>query len=459
MNLISQIIKEAQNNINSYDIPGLKKSGLLPKDELFFLSVHYPPRTMCPKADNNILKSVTFKNIDPISLYIHIPFCNSKCTFCHFYSTNVNNDIDKYLNYLGFELNLWKKKIGSNKISPTSIFIGGGTPTILNKTQLRKLFDFVHSNFNLTKCKEFNIEAEPRSISKKDGIEKLKIIKDGGVTRICLGAQIFDDKILRSMNRPHNVADIYKSITNIKLVKINSLSLDLIYGYPEITTEIWTKTLIEAHRLNVDSYQLYHLAVIPYGPQKGKITSDFKNKKIILPDISYQYLLKEIGRVTAKKFGFKEYFTRLYAKSAKHDSHYSQDWCCRLNNVLGLGLSSWSSIGDYFTENTSISLKDYYNQINAGKLPIEKGLKRTRDIKTRRNIIMPLKNCSISKINFRKQFNKSVFEIFPAKIKSLKSLNLIDESNHSIKLSKKGKVFADNIAIQFYKNNYLPIQK
>lgn len=456
------LINLAQEKAESFKAGELKKLGFLPLDDPFFLSVHYPPRTMYPACnESEVFAGFKYNKPDPLAIYIHIPFCLTKCTYCHF-ATSLNKspeDIDYYLIKLKQEMGLWKSRLETDTVSPRLIYIGGGTPSMLSPAQLDRFFNSLEESFDLSKCNDISLEAEPMTLLGKRGDEKLRILKKNGVDRIYLGVQAFDDGMLKMMGRRHTYKDAIEVIKKIRRAGFKSLSIDLIYGYPGCTQEIWMKTLETAYSLDIDSYQLYRLCVIPYGPEEGAISNQYARSSKTFPGLNQQLAMDTLGRIIAEQNGFKEYLREIFSRSIEHNSCYSMHCCGNLYNVLGLGLSAWSSFSGRFTLNVAGSLEKYYSYINKGKLPIDRGKIRTRDDEKRREIVMPLKNCGVSKIRYERRTGLKVNEAFGKKIRLLKDFGLLKEDDKRLVLTEKGELFSNEVAMQFYNPRYLPFPK
>ena len=170
-------------------------------------------------------------------VYIHIPFCEKKCHYCSFCSFSILSYKEKYLNALIEEI-----KFHYRNETLDTLYIGGGTPSLLNENEIEKILNC----FNINKKTEITIEANPNSINFK----KLKNCKNLGINRISIGVQSFDDKILKKIGRLHNKKDIYNAIKWINKADIENFNIDLMYGLPDQTIENWQETIDEAIKLN-----------------------------------------------------------------------------------------------------------------------------------------------------------------------------------------------------------------
>ena len=264
----------ASARIRSFAIEELRSAGFLPLDGGYFPAIYYPPITMYPEARQEyIFRDFTFAAGNRNSLYFHLPFCPRKCAYCHWVVSvgNSSEDRDRYLDSMRKEVRIYKGLLGGPVISPTSILIGGGTPSMLSPAQTERFLQGIAADFDLGDCRQITCETEPTTILGAEGRNKLRVMKECGVNRISLGVQSFDDGILRSTGRLHSSQDARDALQAIRDAGFESVSIDLIYGYPGSTLKKWEQTLVTAATLGVDAYQLYRLRIVPHGAKPGSI--------------------------------------------------------------------------------------------------------------------------------------------------------------------------------------------
>ncbi len=459
---VKELITIAREKAASFDPKGLENYGLIPRNGLYFPAIYYPPIPMYPKSDEGrMFQDLKYNADDPLAVYIHIPFCPSRCLYCHWVVRvgDLPECMDNYLKNLEKETDMYRKKLGLEYISPTSVLIGGGTPSILSPAQTERFLGFFAAKFDLSKCRQITCEVEPSTLLGNEGMEKLKIMKNYGVNRISLGVQSFDDGILNKIGRAHNSDGAKKAVQQIKLAGFQSLSIDLIYGLPGLTPEKWVETLNTAFSLDIDACQLYRLRIVPHGAKTGVIKEQFDKSPEIFPDLEQVYIMKELGILISSQSGFGQFSRRVFAKSAVHNSEYLKDHCDRLSNVLGLGISSWTNLGDRFFLNTGKSLEEYNYYIDQEKLPIARGKIKTQEDIKRWAFVLPLKHVGVLKTEYMGATGMSVNEAFGPKIEKLKKHGLLEENDFTVKLTERGSFFADEVCAQFYHADYLPFPK
>lgn len=452
-------INNAKAKLQTLNVEELKKAGFIPKGSLYYPAIYYPPIPMYGASDEaSILDGLDYDGSRPSSVYIHIPFCRSRCTYCHWVVNVGCTDTQKeaYIAALAKEMELWKEKFGAEKIYPTSMLIGGGTPTALSAKQLAMLFDALNFSLDFSKCTQITCETEPGSILGESGLDKLKVLRDQGVERISLGVQAFDDESLKEMGRVHSSADVVEAIGQARKAGFKSVSIDLIYGYPGCTIEKWLSSLETALALDVDAFQLYRLRIVPHGDKAGNIKTKFEVNPESFPSVEELYIMKMLGFMVAEKGGMNEASRRMFAKGRSHSSHYLLDHTDRLTDVIGFGASSWSNVQGSFYLNTGESLDIYAGYIDKGVLPINRGRFRTRDDEARWAVTLSLKHNGLSKELFKGLIGIAVEDVFPQQIKNLKKYGLIDDEGEKLQLTERGKFFADEVVMQFYHPDYLP---
>ncbi len=457
----SSLIDDARAVVRTFDPEGLKTLGLLPQTDLFFPAIYYPPLTKYPPSGEAVLDGLDWQGADRTCLYVHIPQCPSRCTYCHWVVSLANSeaDIDHYLDHLEKEMLLWKARLGRDRIRPSSVLIGGGTPTILSPKQMKRFLTALTTRFDLSECRQFSMEAEPETLLGPKGAERLAVMRDFGVHRISMGVQSFDDAVLRYMARPHDAQQARDAIRAIRKAGIGSVSIDLIYGFPGCTAEKWADTLATALSEDIDACQLYRLRIVPHGDKTGAIAARHEHSPESFPSLEETYVMKALGALLCAERGFGENLRRIFSRAPRHISYYLRDYGCRINDNLGMGVSSWSSLGDRFLLNTGANLKAYYDAIDAGRLPIDRGMVRGPDDERRRSLVLPLKSYGVSQERFRRRTGVGIRDAFGPVVDRLRAHGLVEEDAVRLALTPRGGFFADEVVMQFYHPSFLPFPR
>lgn len=292
-------------------------------------------------------------------LYIHIPFCESKCIYCDFYSmANNNHLIDKYIDALLVEATQRKNELNSETI--TTVYLGGGTPSLLSITQLSKLVNGLKKMFDFSDVEEFTIEVNPDDVT-ADYIQQAKSL---GINRVSMGVQSFSDEDLRFINRRHTAKQTTDAIHIIKNAGIDNISIDLIYGIPGQNIEIWKNNVDTAISLSVQHISAYTLMYedgtrLSVMRSLGKITEVDDDVVAAM----YDYLVAQL-----KSNGYIHYEISNFALPGFHSRHNSSYW--NLTPYLGLGVAAHSFDGTIRRYNPS-NLKKYLDALGEGKLFVE----------------------------------------------------------------------------------------
>lgn len=455
-------VEHARSRLRLLDEAELQSAGLIPKGGLYYPTIYYPPIPMYGRSDEAaILDGLEYDGSRPAVVYVHIPFCPSRCLYCHWMVDIgvTEQEIDDYLDSLALEMTMWNHRFGVRKILPRAVLIGGGTPTTLSAKQIEKLFRAMESRFDFGRCEQITCETEPGTLLGASGLEKLRVLKDNGVDRISLGVQAFDDESLADMGRRHSSSDVLTAMERIRKTGFGSLSADLIYGYPGCTPEKWLATLQCALSRDVDAFQLYRLRIVPHGDRPGTIRTRFEASPETFPSVDDIYLMKQLGTLVAARGGLQETSRRLFTKGPAHTSQYLVGHTDRLYDVIGFGASSWSNVQGRFYLNTGESRGTYAAYLRGGTLPINRGKTRTADDERRWAVAVSLKHNGLSKKRFRELAGVPVHGAFPRQLERLKRYGLIREDGDTVELTDRGIFFADEVVTQFYHPDYLPFPK
>lgn len=430
-----------------------QRLGLIPTHGDFSpAGVHYPPITNYPPlSPEEIYRN--FQEVVPgeFDVYVHIPFCHRRCLFCHYPSHYHCSDGEKdiYLDHLDQEMNNWLKFRGLDKIRSRTILMGGGTPTDLTPKQLQRFLTFFTRYVDISKCPQFNWDVDPSTLVGKDGLERLRIIKDFQGDRLTIGVQSLNDMVLKKMNRSHNAATAKESIDNCLKMGFQ-VNIEFIYGHPGETLQNWIDVLEEACTLGTEEIQLYRLKIEPYGDQEGSIKKYSGYHPGELVTVEDTIRMKEISTMILEDHGYHENLRRVFTKKKSNISLYAYNQCCRLRDEVGFGISAFSSLNDRFMINTP-DFDEYYRRTESGLIAANRCLRRSPDQQMRWSIILPLKNYFIDKKVFRElNGGIDVGSVFQDKFTLLKQYGLAEEDEKKIWLTPKGAFYSDELVHLFY---------
>ena len=279
-----------------------------------------------------------------MKLYVHIPFCKSKCFYCDFKSfpCSENYAIFDYLNGLNREIELAGKVYGDRNI--TSIYFGGGTPSLLTKEQFESVFSTIENSFNIPENIEITVECNPESVDE----DKLTFFSSQGVNRISLGVQSLDDRNLKAIGRVHNSKTALEKIDLVKK-HFDNLSVDFIVGLPYDNKAV-IEDEIKAVADKVEHVSVYMLSVEKGTPLEKLVESG----KVVVADADEQIELFEHACSVLESAGFERYEVSNFAKNGHYSNHNNGYWL--REEYLGLGLSASSLLKDEILDENGIVL-------------------------------------------------------------------------------------------------------
>ena len=290
-------------------------------------------------------------------LYIHVPFCLSKCHYCDFYSVTSLSRLFDFLEALFKEMEIYHDTFRCFD----TVYLGGGTPSLLNPVQLEEILKRVRENFELLPNSEITLETNPADLDRGS----LELIRDIGINRLNIGVQSFDQKVLSVLGRRHSVKQAIGAIASSREAGFTNIGLDLIYGIPGQRMDSWLETLTCALSFNPEHLSCYQLTVEPRTPlgiryQKGKFS---------LPneDLQHEFFIKTAERLEGA--GYVHYEVSNFVRDMKLASRHNQKYWDH-TPYLGLGPSSHSFLNHQRWWNDR-SLDQYITVLRSGNLPIE----------------------------------------------------------------------------------------
>jgi len=355
------------------------------------------------------------------NLYIHFPFCRNRCTFCKYYSEILSKPqiIDDYLDALKEELKLYRTDFSNVKL--TSLFIGGGTPTILSEKQIGRFFDVLHNFFWVNKRTQITIEGTPETIKKN----LVRRFSEAGVTLLSIGVQSFNDNILRKINRTHSVKDVFRASNLIRNNGIKYFGIDLIIGLPGETFTSYQKTIARALELSPDFIECFLLTL-------GGDTKIKNRSKITNLDRVIRLFKNELSK-EGYCLSWKGNFAMFFKQGINHEAlnqHLAGIGSGRVISCLGFGARASSHFFNMAYRNT-YGVNKYIQQNKKNHLPpIFYGQRlNNRDLKRKYIISQIGYYRQIDKNIYYNIFNSSIEKDFKEEINHLKQKKIVMEAN------------------------------
>ena len=373
-------------------------------------------------------------------IYVHIPFCKSKCIYCDFNSFAKKDEcIEPYIKALIKEIEEYAKE--NKDILVKSIFIGGGTPSYINEKYIKKILDTIKQNFEIINNAEITIEVNPGTVNKR----KLETYYKSGINRLSIGLQSTNDKLLKLIGRVHDFEDFLETIRMAQLVGFSNINADCMIGLPTQNIYDVEDTLNVLINLRLTHISVYSLIVEPNTPLENKINSG----ELKLPDEEMERCMYWFAKRKLEENGYLHYEVSNFARPLFRCKHNLDCWNQKEYKGFGISASSYEN-GVRFTNTPSIDtyIKNIENEKFKDNYIIEE--KQDKEAMMKEYMILGLRKIMGVNINdFIKKFEISPLYKFNKEITKLIREGLIEASEHSIRLSKKGLDLANIVWEEF----------
>ena len=378
-------------------------------------------------------------------MYIHVPFCKQKCFYCDFPSYAGKEKWEAaYVDALTKEIRTEGARYVEKWGQPATIYIGGGTPSVLPAPLLGQLLNELLRTFQIQKPPpegealgdlEFTVECTPGTIN----IEKLSLLKSHGVTRLSFGVQTFHDDLLKRIGRIHTAQQARDAIHLARAAGFDNISLDLIYALPGETLAMLQQDIDEALALHPD-----HISI--YGLQLEEGTAFWRMNeqgKLHLPDDDTTEAMYDLMTTTLPAHGYARYEISNFAKPGYESSHNLSYW--QDKPYLGLGAAAHSYLDGVRYENTKDVAK-YIDAINSGELPRTQEEPATRDIQMEEFAFLALRTAhGIDKAAFEKKFGVPLASVYASTIERMKQKSLLAENEETVRLTPLGMKYGNYV--------------
>ena len=375
-----------------------------------------------------------------LGLYIHIPFCVTKCKYCDFNSFKIDlNEKIKYLNYLGEEMKLYKEEIKNREID--SVFVGGGTPSILNENEINILFEKIKENFNIKSNAEITMECNPGTLT----LNKLKAMKKSGVNRLSIGLQAVQNHHLKYIGRIHTFEEFEKNYHDVKQMGFDNINIDLMYALPNQSREDWMESLEKVVKLNPTHISAYSLIL----EENTELFKMYERDEFNLLDENTDIEMYEYTINYLKSHGYNQYEISNYAKDNFECKHNVLYWKCE--EYVGIGASA-SGYFNGIRYNNICELDNYEKMILEGEKPIEWEEKLSIKDEIEESIFLGLRmNEGIQISDFKEKYNFDFEKEYKNEIEKLSKMELIEIDNNRMKLTQKGREISNSVFVEFIK--------
>lgn len=392
----------------------------------------------------------------PLSLYFHLPFCDTVCFYCacNKIITKNRKHAEPYLANLHKEIAMQAALFDSNRVVE-QLHWGGGTPTFISHDQMRELMAVTRQHFNLADDShgEFSIEIDPREAD----AETIAVLREIGFNRISLGVQDFNPQVQKAVNRIQSEEETMTVIDAARANGFRSVSLDLIYGLPLQTADSFSETLDKIIDIDPDRISVFNYAHLP---ERFKVQRQMKDEDMPLPAVKLEILQRSIEQLTAAGYVYigMDHFAKpddelaiaqrennLYRNFQGYSTHSECD-------LIGFGITSIGSVGDSYSQNKR-TLQEYDASINNNELPVFRGITLDDDDKVRRKVITKLIcHFSLDILAIEKELNINFADYFAdvyPKLDQFSADNLLKYDANSIEVLPAGHLLIRTICMAF----------
>lgn len=371
-------------------------------------------------------------------IYIHIPFCKQKCSYCNFHFSTSLNFKDEMLDAMKKEIFLRKDELQNKNLQ--SLYFGGGTPSVLSADEIKSLIDEVLKHFSFNNDIEITLEANPDDLNP----QFLKGLSDSPVNRLSIGTQSFFDEDLKLMNRAHNASEAEGSIKRAQDFGFENLSIDLIYGSPTSNLEIWKENLNKTIALEIPHISSYALTVEPKTAlenwvSKGKVANPKEEEQ----NREFYYMIDFL-----KDHGFNHYEVSNFAKEGFYSRHNSAYW--KYQEYLGIGPSAHSYNGNDVRSWNVANNQQYIKKLNSNILAKETEILSQQD-QFNEMIMIGLRTIwGVNLDSLNQKFSENILDKFNKEIQHKIEDGILKIENNHLKIPEKHWFMADGIASDLF---------
>ncbi|WP_282611411.1 coproporphyrinogen-III oxidase family protein [Pelagibius sp. Alg239-R121] len=383
--------------------------------------------------------------LGPTAIYFHIPFCSYRCSYCY-YAISLKDDEDdtkRYINNLATEIDRVSERDGLTK-HPSTIFVGGGTPTFLSLNSTELFLDKLFDRFETENLIEFSFESDPTTIT----LEKVRLLRDGGVNRMSLGVQTFSDALNQLNQRHHSREDTVKAIEAMRKGGIENLNLDIICGLTGETPENFRGTI----QLVIDTAPPHiTMYLFSFRPQTIAFSKTHTSKVPLPPSEEDRIGMYLYARERFLEAGYIQTTPNCFIRAPEFEQiHQRNAWDS--HPLIGFGNSAYSFTGEIVRQNVRPS-KQYNNLIESNVDTTEVFKRLSHYEQMIRYVVLRFKQLNVPLAEFMDRFGFDFLELFSGQVSNLNDCGLIEVSNGKVSLTKSGILYVDDVCRSFYSDD------
>ncbi|NOX53536.1 MAG: coproporphyrinogen III oxidase family protein [Planctomycetes bacterium] len=384
----------------------------------------------------------------PLGLYLHIPFCRKRCKFCYFrvYTGQNAQSVTRYLDALIREVEMVSQRTGVAGRTLEFLYFGGGTPSYLSADQLRSLCDRMARFISWDSATEVTFECEPGTLS----LEKVRALKELGVTRVSLGIENFNDEILKANGRAHLSAEIDRSYGWIQQVGFPQVNVDLIAGMAGETDENWADCVERVIELEPDNITIYQME-LPYNTEFSKEILSGGEAPVADWPTKRRWANLAFDRCLAA--GYQISSGNELVRNLSTDRFVYRDNLFRGSDLLAIGVSSFGHFQGVHYQNFD-RMEEYLSAVEAGRLPINRALRPTRRQLLIREFVLCLKEGRISAEWFRRKYGVDVLQEFADPLRNQQAAGYLTVDGDEVCLTRKGLLQVDSLLPEYFEEEF-----
>lgn len=370
-------------------------------------------------------------------IYLHIPFCDTKCIYCDFYSITNHSKKAEFLTAIKKEIQNYSKQLDDRNFD--SIFFGGGTPSLLSYDEFSEIFEVLYANYDIQSNTEITIESNPGTLD----IIKLQEFKKLPINRISFGVQSFIDKELEFLTRIHSAEQARNSILAAMEAGFDNINLDMIFALPAQTMDNWKYNLDEVIKLDTKHISAYSLIF-----EKGTILYSMRDKgQVTSADIELEQQMYEYTMQSLTDAGYKQYEISNYAKPGYECRHNLKYWT--LEEYISFGPSASSYIGDKRWTNVK-NIGKYIELVESGNEAYDFIETIDKDTSITEHIMLGLRSVGIDFADFRNKHDIDFEKTYSSPIDNLITNGYAVKNDKSLSLTRKGYAVCDEIVATLF---------
>ncbi len=423
----------------------------------YFIS-NYPPFSLwngdhVPDVMNALDKPLQETQGTNLGLYIHIPFCRKRCKFCYFrvYTNQNAKAIEDYVQALIREIELVSQKSAVQGRDLLFVYFGGGTPSYLSSKQLRSLRERMSEHITWENAHEVTFECEPGTLS----LEKLQTLRDIGVTRISLGVENFDDRILEENGRAHLSPEIFRAYDWIQQVGFPQVNIDLIAGMIGETDENWQTCINKALEMNPDNITIYQMEL----PFNTVISKEMKEQGIQSPVADWPTKRRWVSQAMdqLQTAGFHISSGNEMIRNPETDHFIYRDNVWRGCDLIATGVSSFGHFQGVHYQNLD-KIEDYMETVNRGELPINRALQPTAHQLLIREFALLMKEGHVDTSRISGKYGINVLEEFSEALSNQQAAGYLNVEGDQVKLTRKGLLQVDSLLPEYFEPTHRAVR-